>query len=178
MFNTQKSDTQKYINSTLKKKKKKKKALRWYRIRIGRYSEFSGSDRICKNGIVSSLILGVYDFLLSDESNQSSIKNCPGYSKHYHCSGRVFLFNSPPEQLPLMTVRWNEREVFITFEIFLTKMHGFTTGGLYSWPGTVCEACFIMDAHALFDVFWTVQQKHPPTAMITLGIARTIFNIL
>ncbi len=40
-----------------------------------------------------------------------------------------------------------------------------------------CEAYFIMDAHALFDVFWTVEQKHPPTAMITLGIARTIFNI-
>ncbi len=40
-----------------------------------------------------------------------------------------------------------------------------------------CEARFIMDAHALFDVFWTVEQKHPPTAMITFGIARTIFNI-
>ncbi len=39
-------------------------------------------------------ILGVYDFLLSDESNWSNIKNCPGYSKLYHCSGRVFLFNS------------------------------------------------------------------------------------
>ncbi len=26
-------------------------------------------------------ILGVYDFLLSDESNQSYIKNCPGSSK-------------------------------------------------------------------------------------------------
>ncbi len=26
-----------------------------------------------------------------------------------------------------------------------------------------CEARFIMDAHALFDVFWTVQQKHPPS---------------
>ncbi len=32
-------------------------------------------------------ILGVYDFLLSDESSQSYIKNCPGYSKCYHCSG-------------------------------------------------------------------------------------------
>ncbi len=37
-----------------------------------------------------------------------------------------------------------------------------------------CEACFTMDAHALFDVSWTVEQKHPPTAMIRLGIAWTI----
>ncbi len=39
------------------------------------------------------------------------------------------------------------------------------------------EARFIMDVCALFGVLWTVEQKHPPTAMITLGIARTIFNI-
>ncbi len=32
-------------------------------------------------------ILGVYHFNLSDESNQSYIKNCPGYSKRYCCSG-------------------------------------------------------------------------------------------
>ncbi len=44
-------------------------------------------------------------------------------------------------------------------------------------PPEPCEARFITDAHALFDVLWTVEQKHPPTAMITLGIARTIFNI-
>ncbi len=43
-------------------------------------------------------------------------------------------------------------------------------------PPEPCEARFIMDACALFDVLWTVQQIHPPTAMITLGIARTIFN--
>ncbi len=42
-------------------------------------------------------ILGVYDFLLSDESNWSYIKNCPGSSKLYHCSGWVFLFNSPKQ---------------------------------------------------------------------------------
>uniref|UniRef100_A0A8C1BNK8 RNA cytidine acetyltransferase n=1 Tax=Cyprinus carpio carpio TaxID=630221 RepID=A0A8C1BNK8_CYPCA len=40
-------------------------------------------------------ILGVYDFLLSDKFSQSYIKNCPGTSKLYHCSGWVFLFNSP-----------------------------------------------------------------------------------
>ncbi len=59
-------------------------------------------------------------------------------------------------------------------DIFLTKMHGFATGGLYS-PPEPCEACFTMDAHALFNVFWTVEQKHPPTAMIELRSARTIF---
>ncbi len=40
-----------------------------------------------------------------------------------------------------------------------------------------CEARFIMDARALFNVFWTFEEKHPPTAIITLGRARTIFNI-
>ncbi len=38
--------------------------------------------------------LGVYDFLLSDESN-SYIKKYSGSSKHYNGSRRVFLFNSP-----------------------------------------------------------------------------------
>ncbi len=42
-------------------------------------------------------------------------------------------------------------------------------------PPEPCEARFIMDACTLFDLFWTVEQKHPPTAMITLAIARTIF---
>ncbi len=31
--------------------------------------------------------IGLYDFFLSDESNQSYIKYCPGYSKRCHCSG-------------------------------------------------------------------------------------------
>ncbi len=34
-----------------------------------------------------------------------------------------------------------------------------------------------MDANALFDVFWTVEQKHPPIAMIELRSARTICYI-
>ncbi len=42
-------------------------------------------------------------------------------------------------------------------------------------PPELCEARFIMDA--LFDVFWTVEQKHPPTAILTLARARIIFNI-
>ncbi len=40
-------------------------------------------------------ILGVYDVLLSDESNQSYIKNYPCSSKL--CNGSSFLFNSPKE---------------------------------------------------------------------------------
>ncbi len=47
------------------------------------------------------------------------------------------------------------------------KTHGFA-----SEP---CEARFIMDACALFDYFWTVEQKHPPTPIQTLGIARIFF---
>ncbi len=61
-------------------------------------------------------------------------------------------------------------------DIFRIKTHRFATGGLYS-PPVPCEVCFIMDAHALFDYFWTVEQKHPPTPIITLGRARNIFNV-
>ncbi len=55
-------------------------------------------------------------------------------------------------------------------DIFLTKT-------AFIHPPEPCEACFIMDVRALFNVFWTVEQKHPPTAMIELRSARTIFNI-
>ncbi len=43
-------------------------------------------------------------------------------------------------------------------------------------PPEPCEARVIMDARALFDVLWIVQQKHPLSVIITLGIARTIFD--
>ncbi len=43
-------------------------------------------------------------------------------------------------------------------------------------PPEPCEARFIMDAHALFDYFWTVEQKHPPTAILKLGRARKNVN--
>ncbi len=36
-------------------------------------------------------ILGVYDFLLSDKSNRSYIKNCPSTSKHYNGDSECFL---------------------------------------------------------------------------------------
>ncbi len=59
-------------------------------------------------------------------------------------------------------------------DIFLTKMHQFAAGGLYS-PTALCEAHFIMDASAVFDFFWTVEEKHPPTAILTLGKERDFF---
>ncbi len=59
--------------------------------------------------------------------------------------------------------------------IFSYKTHGFATGGLIH-PPELCEARFITDARTLFDVFWTVEQKHPPTAMIEIRRARANFN--
>ncbi len=44
-------------------------------------------------------------------------------------------------------------------------------------PPEPCEARFITDARGLFDYFWTIEQKHPPTAILKLGRARIIFNI-
>ncbi len=39
-----------------------------------------------------------------------------------------------------------------------------------------CETCFNIDARALFDYFWTVEQKHPPpTPILKLGRARNMF---
>ncbi len=69
--------------------------------------------------------------------------------------------------------------VFITFEIwiFFLQKHMDSLQEAFIHPPKTCEACFIMDVCALFDVLWTVQQKHPPTAMMMLGMARTIFNI-
>ncbi len=51
------------------------------------------------------------------------------------------------------------------------KTHVFATGGLYSPLESRVNAC------VLFDVLCNVQQKQELTAMIELGIVRTIFNI-
>ncbi len=69
--------------------------------------------------------------------------------------------------------------MFITFEIwiFFLQKHMDLLQEPFIHPPELCEACFIMDARTLFYVFWTVEQKHQPAAMITLGIARTFFNI-
>ncbi len=59
----------------------------------------------------------------------------------------------------------------LKYGYFSDKMHVFATGGLHSTPEP-CEAHFIMDARALFHVFWTVKEKHPPTTMIELRSAK------
>ncbi len=61
-------------------------------------------------------------------------------------------------------------------DIFLTKCMD-SLQEAFIHPPEPREARFIIDTRALFEVFWTVEQKHPPTAMIMLGIARTIFNV-
>ncbi len=69
--------------------------------------------------------------------------------------------------------------MFKTFEIwifFFQKSMGSLQEPFIRAPEP-CEACFIMNARALLDVLWTVEQKHPPTAMITLRRARTILYI-
>ncbi len=78
-----------------------------------------------------------------------------------------------------MTDTGSERKVFITFEmwIFFLQKHMDSLQEALMHAPEPCEARFIMDVHTLFDILWTVEQKHPPTAIITLGIARTNFNI-
>ncbi len=41
-------------------------------------------------------------------------------------------------------------------------------------PPEPCDAR-IMDAHTLFKASWTVEQKHPPTAIIELGSGQDNF---
>ncbi len=53
-------------------------------------------------------------------------------------------------------------------DIFLTKRMD-SLQEAFIHPPEPCEACFIMDAHTLYCVFWTVEQKQPPTAMIELS---------
>ncbi len=44
-------------------------------------------------------------------------------------------------------------------------------------PPEPCEGRFITDAHTLFHIFWTVDNKHLLIPTERLGGARTIFNI-
>ncbi len=95
-------------------------------------------------------ILGVYDFLLSDESNRSYIKNCPGYSR-YHCSGPVFL-------LHLKYGYFSYKNAWIHYKrpLFTPRSH---VMHILLWMCALYLTCF--------------GQLVPSTAMITLGIART-----
>ncbi len=78
-----------------------------------------------------------------------------------------------------MTDGGSDRKVFIMFEIwicFLQKCMDLLQEA-FIHPPEPCEACFITDACTLFNIFWTVEQKHPPTAIITLRRVRTMYNI-
>ncbi len=78
-----------------------------------------------------------------------------------------------------MTDGGSDRKVFIKFEIcifFLQKRMDLLQEA-FIHPPEPCEARFITDARTLLNMFWTVEQKHPPTAMIELRSARTFFNI-
>ncbi len=78
-----------------------------------------------------------------------------------------------------MTDTVSDRKVFITFEIwiFFLQKHMDSLQEAFNHPPEPCKAHFITDATALFNVFWTVKEKHPPTAMIELRSARNFFYI-
>ncbi len=69
--------------------------------------------------------------------------------------------------------------MFITFEIwiFILQKCMDSLQEAFIHTSEPYDACIIIDARTLFDVFWTVEQKHLLTAMIMLRRARTIFNI-
>ncbi len=63
-----------------------------------------------------------------------------------------------------MTVSRSERKVFITFEIwiFFSQKCMDSLQEAFTHAPELCEARFIMDARALFDVLWTVETKTHP----------------
>ncbi len=61
-------------------------------------------------------------------------------------------------------------------DIFLTK-HIDSLHEAFIYPPEPCEARCIMDGCALFDVFWTVEQKHRTIPILKLGRASIIFYI-
>ncbi len=65
-----------------------------------------------------------------------------------------------------MTVSRSEKKLFISFErwIFVLQKRMDSLQDAFIHPPKPCEAHFIMDALALFDYVWTVEQKHPLTA--------------
>ncbi len=70
-------------------------------------------------------------------------------------------------------------KVFITFEIWIRflQQHMDSLQEAFIHAPEPCEEHFIMEVLTLFNMFSTVEQKHPPTAMLTLEITRTIFFI-
>ncbi len=89
----------------------------------------------------------------------------------------AYVLRHPPECLPLTTVSGSEKKVFITLEIWIFILQKWMDSlqEAFIHPLEPCEGRFIMDAHALFNVFRSVYSKHPFIPMERLGRARTIF---
>ncbi len=83
---------------------------------------------------------------------------------NHRCVHYTHVLHHPPEWIPPMAVSRSERKIFILFlnmYIVPTKIHWFATGGFCS-PPEPCEARFNLEGCALFDYFWTVEQKFQP----------------
>ncbi len=60
--------------------------------------------------------------------------------------------------------------------MFFLQKHIDSLQEAFVHPPEPCEARFIMDRCDYLHFFWTVEQKHPPTAIIKPGRARTFFK--
>ncbi len=83
----------------------------------------------------------------------------------------AYVLRHPPGRLPRTTVSGSEEKSIyniLNMDLFIQKCIDLLQEA-FIHPLEPCEACFIMDAHAL--------QKHLPTPILTLGRARIIFNI-
>uniref|UniRef100_A0A672NZQ0 Solute carrier family 12 member 2-like n=1 Tax=Sinocyclocheilus grahami TaxID=75366 RepID=A0A672NZQ0_SINGR len=71
-------------------------------------------------------------------------------------TGVSYVLRHPPERLPLMTDTRSEKKAFIMFEIWIFFLHKCMDSlqEAFIHPPEPCEARFITNAHALFDVFW------------------------
>ncbi len=77
-------------------------------------------------------------------------------------------------QTPEVREKWL---LHLKYGYFFLQKHMDSLQEAFIHPLEPCEARFIMDAHTLFNVSWTVEQKDPPMPMIELRSARTIFYI-
>ncbi len=84
----------------------------------------------------------------------------------------------PPERFPSTTVSGSENlfNYIWNMDIYLTKSHGFTTGGLYSPPGAAWGMFYYECSHFISRLLNCWQQT-PAYPTESLGGDRTIFNI-
>ncbi len=55
-----------------------------------------------------------------------------------------------------------QKWIYVKIWIFFLQKRMDSLQEAFFHPPEPCEARFIIDARALFDYFWTVEQKHPP----------------